>query len=156
VNARSTPIQTTSHNNTFLGFDFGLRRIGVAVGQRVSSTATSLTVLRAADGTPDWSEIEALVREWSPAGFVLGIPRSMDGEETDMTRAARRFGNALSRRFGLNVHEMDERLSSIQAEGEFAEARKRGGVRRKHRERLDAAAARVILEDWLRNTETGE
>lgn len=156
MNARSTLIHTTPDNNTFLGFDFGLKRIGVAVGQRVSSTATSLTVLRAADGKPDWSEIEALVREWSPTGFVLGIPRSMDGEETQMTRSARRFGDALSQRFGLNVHEVDERLSSIQAEGEFAEARKRGSVRRKDRQRLDAAAARIILEDWLQQTETGK
>jgi len=156
VNARSPLIQTTPDSNTFLGFDFGLKRIGVAVGQRVSSTATSLTVLRAADGKPDWSEIEALVREWSPAGFVLGIPRSMDGEENDMTRATRRFGNDLSQRFGLTIHEVDERLSSIQAEGEFAEARRRGSVRRKDRKRLDAAAARVILEDWLQRTGTGK
>lgn len=156
MNARSRLIHTTPDNNTFLGFDFGLKRIGVAVGQRVSSTATSLTVLRAADGKPDWSEIETLVREWSPKGIVLGIPRSMDGEETEMTRAARRFGQALSARFGLRVHEVDERLSSVQAEGEFAEARKRGGARRKDRKRLDAAAARIILGDWLQHTETGE
>ena len=126
------------------------------MGQRVSSTATSLTVLRAADGKPDWSEVEALVREWSPAGFVLGIPLSMNGDETEMTRSARRFGEALSKRFRLSVHEVDERLSSIQAEEEFAEARKRGSVRRKDRQRLDAAAARVILEDWLQQTETGK
>ena len=126
------------------------------MGQRVSSTATSLVVLRASNGTPDWSEIEALVREWAPAALVLGIPRSMDGEETEMTRSARHFGEALTRRFGLSVHEVDERLSSIQAEGEFAEARKRGDVRRKDRKRLDAAAARVILEDWLQQTEAGE
>ena len=126
------------------------------MGQRVSSTATSLVVLRASDGNPDWSEIEALVREWAPAAFVLGIPRSMDGEETEMTRSARRFGDALSQRFGLRIHEVDERLSSVQAEGEFAEARKRGTVRRKDRKRLDAAAARVILEDWLQQTGTGK
>lgn len=126
------------------------------MGQRVSSTATSLVVLRASNGNPDWSEIETLVREWAPAAFVLGIPRSMDGEETEMTRSARHFGEALTRCFGLKVHEVDERLSSIQAEGEFAEARKRGSVRRKDRERLDAAAARVILEDWLQQTEAGE
>lgn len=156
MNARSTLIHTTPDNSTFLGFDFGLKRIGVAVGQRVSSTATSLTVLQAKNGEPDWAAIEALVREWSPESAVVGIPRSMNGEENDMTRAARRFGNELSRRFGLAIHEVDERLSSVQAEGEFAEARKRGGARRKDRDRLDAAAARVILEDWLRQSETGE
>jgi len=131
-----------------LGFDFGLRRIGVAVGQTATNTASSLeTVSHGRD--PDWVAIGRLVKEWKPAALLVGLPLGRDGEETDMSKAARRFGAALAERYSLPVAFADERLSSRAAEERFAELRARGSMRRKNVKQLDAMAAQIILENWL-------
>jgi putative Holliday junction resolvase len=131
-----------------LGFDFGARRIGVAVGQRTTCTASSLETI--ANGRePDWGALDRLVRDWKPRQLLVGLPLNAEGEETDMSRNARRFGESLRERYGLDVHYADERLSSRAAEGRFAELRAAGTLRRKHARRLDAMSAQVILESWL-------
>jgi putative Holliday junction resolvase len=133
-----------------LAFDFGLRRIGVAVGQFTTKTAGSLETV--SHGTqPDWAAIERLVSEWKPTGLVVGLPLGPEGDETKMSRAARKFGAQLRQRFSLPVSYADERLSSRAAEGHFAELRAQGSLRKKHARRLDAAAARIILENWLQS-----
>lgn len=131
-----------------LGFDFGARRIGVAVGQRMTRTASGLETV--ANGRePDWAALDRLVREWRPRLLIVGLPLNAEGEETETSSAARRFGDALKKRFGLEVAYADERLSSRAAEGRFAELRASGALRRKHAQQLDAMAARIILENWL-------
>ena len=133
-----------------LGFDFGLRRIGVAVGQTATHTASSLeTVSHGRE--PDWTAIARLVKEWKPTTLLVGLPLGPDGEETDMSKAARRFGAALQKRFSLDVAYADERLSSRAAEDRFAELRASGGLRRKDANQLDAMAAQIILENWLQS-----
>ena len=133
-----------------LGFDFGLRRIGVAVGQTATHTASSLeTVSHGLQ--PDWIAITRLVKEWKPAVLLVGLPLGPDGEETDMSKAARRFGAALNKRFSLEVVYADERLSSRAAENRFAELRASGSLRRKNASQLDAMAAQIILENWLQS-----
>jgi putative Holliday junction resolvase len=134
-----------------LGFDFGLRRIGVAVGQTTTHTASALETVNHGK-TPDWPAIERLVREWRPALLLVGLPLGAEGEETDMSRAARRFGADLGRRFSLDVAFADERLSSQAAAGRFAELREGGGLRRKDASLLDAMAAQIILENWLQSS----
>ena len=141
--------ETAFPRGYILGFDFGLRRIGVAVGQTTTLTASALQIVRHGK-TPDWPAIDRLVREWQPALFVVGLPLGAEGEETDMSRAARRFGTDLGRRFSLDVAYSDERLSSQAAAGRFAELRESGGLRRKDASLLDAMAAQIILENWLR------
>ena len=126
---------------TLLGFDFGERRIGVAVGQTLTGTATPLTTLPARDGTPDWERIAALVREWQPDALVVGLPLNMDGSEQTLTARARRFGNRLRARVALPLHFADERLSTREARD------REGGTA--PREGRDALAAQVILEGWM-------
>ncbi len=137
-----------------LGFDFGTRRIGVAVGQSTTCTASSLVTLRHKN-SPPWAEIEALVSEWRPALFVVGLPLAQDGSETDMSRTARSFGAALKARHGIEVHYSDERLTSIAAESYFASLRAAGHARRKQSKDLDSLAARFILENWLQSGTNG-
>jgi putative Holliday junction resolvase len=133
-----------------LGFDFGLRRIGVAVGQTATHTASSLeTVSHARE--PDWTAITRLVKEWRPTTLLVGLPLGPDGEETDMSKVARRFGAALQKRFSLEVSYADERLSSRAAEDRFADLRASGRARRKDAKQLDAMAAQIILENWLQS-----
>lgn len=133
-----------------LAFDYGLRRIGVAVGQATTRTASSVkTVGNGAE--PDWGALDRLVREWQPALLLVGLPLGPEGDETDMSRAARRFGAALGVRYDLEVEYADERLTSRAAESRFAELRATGGLRRKDADQVDAISAQIILENWLQS-----
>lgn len=126
---------------TLLGFDYGRRRTGVAVGQSLTCTATALTTLMAKSNKPDWQSIDALVKEWQPNALVIGVPLHMDGSAQKMTDAARKFGRQLKQRYNLPVHEADERLTSVEAEQNI------GSAVDKHA--IDQEAARLILQTWL-------
>jgi putative Holliday junction resolvase len=128
---------------TLLGFDYGKQRIGIAVGQGVTRTATALCTVPSSNGTPDWQRIASLVGEWQPQALVVGLPCHADGTDSDMTRAARRFAQQLEARYGLPVHTMDERLSSRTA-GDLQRRDAQGAA-----SGIDAIAARIILQDWL-------
>ena len=137
-------------NVTFLGFDFGKRRIGIAAGQATTRTANALTTV--SNGVePDWQSIGKLIHEWCPAGLVVGLPLDEEGKDTDMSRLAERFGRQLESRYQVPVFYMDERLTSSEAGGRFIEARAQGRARRKDISRLDAVAAKIILENWLQS-----
>ncbi len=136
---------------TLLGFDYGQKKIGVAIGQEVTCVARELVTLPCPNQQPDWRAIGRLIDEWRPDALVIGVPYHMDGREHDLTHAARRFGRQLHGRYGLPVHEVDERLSSREAREQTAHERAVG-----HRSRgglIDQVAARVILQDWLRQQE---
>jgi len=128
---------------TLLGFDFGTKRIGVAVGQELTRTATALTTLRSPDGGPDWAGISRLIKEWQPAALVVGLPLNLDGSESESSRLARRFGNRLTGRYNLPVFTADERLSSTEAEAILAEQG------RFEKADIDKLAAQLILQSWL-------
>lgn len=130
---------------TLLGFDFGTRRIGVAVGQEVTGTARPLTTLQSPNGAVDWPAISALIEEWRPDALVVGIPLHMDGTEQEMTRAARRFGNRLNGRYNLPVFTVDERLTSDEAERLLRDTGRGSG----EKGAVDAVAAQLILQAWL-------
>lgn len=132
--------KTAMTAQTLLGFDFGTRRIGVAVGQRVTGTSRALTTLTAREGQPDWAQVEQLIATWRPDALVVGLPLALDGSRSEVTAAAERFARRLHGRFRLPVHMQDERLSSYAAE-QLTEGSRR--------DRLDATAARIILQDWL-------
>lgn len=131
---------------TILAFDFGMRNIGVAVGQTLSRTAEELAPLKAKDGIPNWEQIHRLVNEWQPDVLVVGQPKNMDGSEGEMEPAARKFANRLRERFKLPVELMDERLSSFAAKQEVITRGQRLNVE-KHP--VDSIAARLILESWF-------
>ena len=127
---------------TLLGFDYGTAKIGVAVGQTLTGTAKPLETLRAVRNKPDWQNIERLIETWQPEALVVGLPFQMDDKEAEIADRAKRFSRQLSGRFGLQVHLVDERLTS-------REACNQAGKHVKRIEQLDAIAATLILETWL-------
>jgi len=124
-----------------LGFDFGTQRIGVAFGQSLSGTAQAVSVLKAADGIPQWQELEQLIKQWQPDVFVVGLPYNMDGSDSDILRRATKFAQRLHGRFHKQCYGIDERLSSTAAT-EVQQSRRQEGA-------IDALAAQIILQDWF-------
>lgn len=141
--------------DTSLGFDYGLKRIGVAVGQSITGTASPLAALACRDGQPDWDQVQALLAEWRPGALIVGLPYNSDGSEQPISKAARRFARRLAGRFGLPVHLVDERYSSASAEARLVESRQQGR-RRIRKTDVDSAAACIILESWLNGAEAIE
>lgn len=138
----------TTRFQTFLAFDFGTHKIGVAVGQSITGTATPLPELKASNGQPDWNQVATLISEWQPDAFVVGVPVNMDGSEFDITQRARKFGQRLHGRFGKPWFEMDERLTSFEAR-ELARSQPRGKGRGPGL--VDSLAASLILQSWFEN-----
>jgi putative Holliday junction resolvase len=133
-----------------MAFDYGSRRIGVAVGQTTTASASPAGIVEVRT-TPDWKALERCVREWSPSRLLVGLPYNMDGTDTLLTATCRAFAAELERRFGLPVELVDERLTSAAATSDLREARRSGArTRRVRPEDVDAHAARLILETWLR------
>ena len=130
---------------TLLCFDYGLKRIGVAVGQELTGTANPLTTIRATDGKPDWPAISRLIEQWQPDAVVVGLPLNIDGTFHELSYRAQRFGNQLHGRYNLPAHFMDERLSSLEAERLL----KNQAGRKQQKEDIDKLAAKVILETWF-------
>jgi len=136
-----------SENQTLLGFDFGMRHIGVAVGQSITCTASPLETLKAKQGIPNWSEITDLIQQWKPDAMVVGIPYYMDGTEYELTQICRKFATRLKNRYSLPVYEVDERLSTVEAKQRLFDE---GGYRHMKQSQVDSYAACLILETWLK------
>lgn len=133
---------------TILAFDFGLSRIGVAVGQQITGSAGPVGAIgNGADG-PDWRRIDELVAEWRPARLVVGLPLHSDGSPSAIQAPVKAFVGALAR-YRLPVETVDERYSSLEARHELVEGRRSGRTRRLRRETVDAVAAVLIAERWL-------
>ena len=138
---------------TVLAFDFGLKRIGLAAGDTLTSSATPRPAIAATHSGPDWSSIERELRSLHPRILVVGAPYNADGTPGALAPAARRFASELESRFGLPVNMVDERWSSLEATAALKAQRASGERKRRVRkEDIDSAAAAVILERWL----TGE
>ena len=133
---------------TILAFDFGLRRIGVAVGQQVTNSASPLGIIRNGDAGPDWVRIEALLAEWRPAKLIVGRPQHADGSAAEIGTLVEAFVSEL-KRFGLPVETVDERYSSVEAEALLKNSRSAGLRGRIRKAAIDAAAATLIAERWL-------
>jgi len=129
-----------------LAFDYGTRRIGVAVGNEMLGSATALAPLPARNGIPDWQQIGQLLKEWQPDLLVVGLPLNMDGTESDMSRRARKFGNRLHGRFGKPVEVFDERGSTRAAKRIARDAGHRGNYRD---DGVDGIAAQLILQSFF-------
>ena len=129
-----TKPSTSAVPGCVLAFDFGLKHIGVAVGQTITHSANPLTTLRALDGKPDWSELQALVDEWRPIHLLVGLPLNMDDSESEMSQRARGFANRLAAKSGIEVAMVDERLTSFAT---------------RDSDQSHAAAAALIAEGWL-------
>lgn len=125
-----------------LGFDYGTRKIGVAVGQTITGTASTLETLLPVKNQPDWHRISQLIDEWKPEALIVGLPLNLDDSATDATQGALRFSRQLEGRYHLRVYLADERFTST-------EARNRLGPKKKALEVYDAMAAKLIVETWL-------
>ncbi|MBT8635839.1 Holliday junction resolvase RuvX [Polynucleobacter paneuropaeus] len=123
---------------TVMGFDYGTRRIGIAIGNTLSCTAQALVVIARDNEDARFADIESLLKEWMPNLLVVGVPTHPDGAEHEMTAKAKRFGNQLSGRFKLPVEWVDERYSSVVLEGDP-----------EMRDNLDAHSATLLLEQYF-------
>lgn len=130
----------------YFGFDFGYRRIGVAVGQEITLSANPLATIDARQGIPDWQVVQKLITQWRPQALIVGLPTCIDDTEQYTAEASRDFARQLGKRFSLPVYLVDERLSTVEARAQlFAE----GGYRKIKNSEVDSIAACVILEQWL-------
>jgi len=136
----------TSSIKQLIAFDFGLRQIGVATGNTISSVASELTTLNAREGKPNWDEVEKLLREWKPDLCLVGLPLNMDGTESELSDRARKFARKIEGRFNLTTEMVDERLSSFEAKGLAKEKGHKGDYKAAP---IDALAAKILVEQWL-------
>lgn len=133
----------TSSGGTVLAFDFGEKRIGVAVGESMLRQAHPLTVIHGEGNAERFTAIAVLINEWRPVSLLVGLPLTLDGEAHAMTARCIRFANQLRGRFGLHVDYADERLSSIEAEERL---RASGHNAKQAKAHVDAVAAQLILQ----------
>lgn len=129
--------------SNLLGFDFGSHKIGIAVGQTVTATASPLTTLSYVKHKPDWEGIEKLISEWKPDTLVVGLPYQMDDKEAELAVRAKKFARQLEGRFKIPVEMIDERLTSREANNRL------GKKAAKNVTLVDSMAAKLILETWL-------
>lgn len=121
----------------------------MAAGQTITATASALPVLKAKNGDPDWEALDALVKQWKPGAFVVGMPFNMDGTENVMTGKARVFVKRLEEKYSLPCHTMDERLTSREARNLSRENAEASGRKFNERAVIDSLSAQLILESWL-------
>lgn len=132
--------------NIFLAFDYGTRNIGVAVGQKITKSASALAPLVAKNLIPPWEKIDILIKNWHPCALVVGVPYKIDGGELKVTKLAQGFIAQLEARYKLPVHAAEERLTTKAARAEIFN---RGGYKALQNESIDSLAAKIILEEWL-------
>lgn len=135
-----------------LGFDFGMKYIGVATGQTITKTATPLTSIRATNGIPDWDEIAALIQEWRPSVLIVGSPLNMDDSVQHITLCAHKFARRLKHKYNLPVHLVDERLSTWEAKQQLQLQTARPTATQLNQ--LNAQAAAILVEQWLQFIES--
>ncbi len=140
------PEALVAASGTVLAFDFGIRRIGVAVGESALGLAHPLSEISGEETEPRFAAIAKIIEEWQPQHLVVGLPLTADGAEHDLTRRAQRFARQLEGRFGLPVSLVDERYTSVEAESGLRDTGARKALREK---RIDAAAAQLILQQFF-------
>jgi putative holliday junction resolvase len=133
-------------NGTILAFDFGEKRIGVAVGETLLSLAHPLLTIDAEENAAKFEQITSLLQEWQPALLIVGLPMTMDGDAHAMTALAQKFAQRLEGRFNLPVMMIDERLTSAEAAQSLREAGITGRAQKQH---LDQVAAQTILQSYF-------
>lgn len=146
--AKPDPLQQKT-GGTYLGFDFGNKKIGVAVGQVITATASPLQTIRSINQVPDWQKISQLVTEWQPSGLVVGISRQQDGKDNPITPRMLKFCRQLEGRYGLPVYQQDETLTTFEAKQLlFDEVSVNATTLWAVQDQL---AAQLILQTWLNN-----
>lgn len=143
---------------TLLGFDFGLKQIGVAYGQTLTNTSKALSIIKATDGVPDWQQVRLLHDEWKPNLLVVGLPLNMDDSESELSLRARKFARRLKERFRIDVIMVDERLTSREIKASLREQAINSSGKQKTIDpsKIDHLAAALIVQSWLDNPQMGD
>jgi len=141
------PVLVNLSSETYLGFDFGNKKIGTAVGQLTTKIASPLETIRSFNQTPNWEKIGQLIEEWQPDGLVVGVSRQADGSDNMITPRILKFCRQLNGRYNLPVFQVDEALSTFEAKQMLYDdmqvnASKLWAVQ-------DQLAAQLILQSWL-------
>lgn len=137
---------------TLVAFDFGAKRVGVAVGETSTGIASPLTTIAARGNQARFEAIERIVAEWQPAGFIVGRPKHSDGSPHEVARLAEKFARRLAARFRRPIAFVDETLTSAVAEHELAAHR----TRARRAGDVDALAAAMILQSFLDDPDAHE
>ncbi len=135
-------------HTTVIGFDFGMKYIGVAVGQTVTCTATPLASIEAKNGIPKWEKITSLIEHWHPDLFMVGMPFALDGSKQSITYAVQKFIGSLSQRYIIPVQAVDERFTTQEARQCLFE---KGGFRALNKSNIDGFSAKIIIECGLKD-----
>jgi putative Holliday junction resolvase len=145
--ANKDPLSAKLTNDTYLGFDFGSKKIGVAVGQLITTTASPLQTIKSINQTPNWEIISQLIKQWQPIGFIVGVSKQEDGADNIITPRMRKFCRQLEGRFGKTAYPQDERLSTFEAKQLLFDELHLSAT--KLWEVQDQLAAQLILQSWL-------
>lgn len=141
------PVLAALSSGSYLGFDFGNKKIGMAVGQLTTKTASPLQTIRSLNQVPDWGKISLLIKEWQPEGLVVGVSRQADGSDNPITPRMLKFCRQLNGRFNLPVFQIDEALSTFEAKQMLYDDVQVNAS--KLWEVQDQLAAQLILQSWL-------
>jgi putative Holliday junction resolvase len=136
----------SASSQTVLGFDYGTKKIGIAVGQTITRTSRGLTQVTVKEGEPDWNEIDSIVADYKPFALIIGHPLNSDGASQPITLAAENFAKALQKHYDLPIYTVDERLSTVEARRELFSA---GGYKALSKKNIDMQSAQIILQEWL-------
>jgi putative Holliday junction resolvase len=152
--AKQDPLVAKCSADTYLGFDFGSKKIGMAVGQTITATASPLVTIRSINQNPNWQIITQLIQEWRPAGLVVGISRQSDGTDNPITPRMIKFCRQLEGRYQLPVFQQDETLSTFEAKQLLFDEVNVNAT--KLWEVQDQLAAQLILQTWLNDFKNKE
>ena len=131
-----------------MAFDFGLRNIGIAVGQNITKTASTFYAIKAKGGEPDWKKLDSIVKEWDPSLFIVGDPLNMDGTKSEFQKEIFKFSSELKTRYKVEIQMIDERLTTKEAKDRI----ENGPNMLNSSENKHSISAQIILEDWFRST----
>ena len=130
-----------------MAFDYGLRNIGIAIGQNVTKSASTFYAIKAKEGVPDWTKLDSIVEEWEPGLFIVGEPFNMDGTKSEFQKKIIKFSSGLKKRYGVEIQMVDERLTTKEAKDRMeSESNILKTSANKH-----SISAQIILEDWFRS-----
>ena len=138
-----------SEHRIVMAFDFGIKHIGIAIGQEITKTASTFYSIKALEGQPDWNELDDIIHEWKPDLIVVGDPYNMDGSRSKIQDMSDRFSDALYKRYQIQLEKTDERLSSREANERLQNL----DIGTKSSSNKHSISAQVILEDWFRSKE---
>ena len=132
-----------------MAFDYGLRNIGIAIGQNITKSASTFYAIKAKEGVPDWVKLDSIIEEWEPGLIIVGDPFNMDGTKSEFQKKIAKFSTELIKRYEIELQMIDERLTTKEAKERIQD--KPDGI--KDSANKHSISAQIILEDWFRSVD---